>query len=274
MLGEIIGELHGRWNTNLEFYRQPKNTISVLDQRSAAPYRFGMSELRRIREAKGLSQQKLAELAGTSQPQIRRLEVGERELTKSWADRLAPFLDVRSEDLLYPPDRDSEITRTAEDEADLINVPPAGIVEVDVRAGMGGGGVVQHAYVRNGVEVTTVDALKPEPWLLPSSFVRDELRAPAARLVVLETQGDSMSPTIEPGERVFVDTGHRTPSPDGIYALRDRFGLVIVKRLQVSRGRDSARVRILSDNSNHPEEEVGLEEIEVVGRVVAAIKRH
>ena len=59
------------------------------------------SALRRIREAKGLSQPDLAKKADTSQQQIDRLEKGERRLTLSWARRLARALgpDVKPKDL-------------------------------------------------------------------------------------------------------------------------------------------------------------------------------
>jgi phage repressor protein C with HTH and peptisase S24 domain len=60
-----------------------------------------MSALREARKAAGLTQAQLAELAGTSQPQIRRLEVGDRELTKAWAERLAPFVRTSPQALLF-----------------------------------------------------------------------------------------------------------------------------------------------------------------------------
>ena len=66
-------------------------------------------------------------------------------------------------------------------------------------------------------------------------FVREQLHTSAARLLVLETNGDSMVPTILSGERVIVDTNHKTPTPDGLYAIRDTFGCIVVKRLQVMR---------------------------------------
>lgn len=58
-----------------------------------------MSRLRELREAHGLSQERLAELVKpkTSQPQIGRLEkkpgeTGYRKMTVNWAQRLAPHL--------------------------------------------------------------------------------------------------------------------------------------------------------------------------------------
>jgi phage repressor protein C with HTH and peptisase S24 domain len=143
------------------------------------------------------------------------------------------------------------------------------VQEIDVRAGMGGGGLVTHEVRRHG---DAADPVKAETWSFPSEFMRQELRVPAARLIVIETQGDSMTPTILPGERVLVDTGHQVPSPDGIYALRDRFGAIVVKRLQSHRR--EARITIISDNPHHPAEEVGLDEIAIVGRVIGGWKRY
>lgn len=68
-------------------------------------YRIGMKSMKRLREAKGLSQEQLAELVGSSQPQIGRLEKkpGDkhyRPMTVRWAQRLAPHLGCKAADLL------------------------------------------------------------------------------------------------------------------------------------------------------------------------------
>lgn len=60
-----------------------------------------MNNLKFFREKMGLSAKKLAELAGTSQPQIFRLENGHRKLTKEWAVRLAPHLSVTPKQLMF-----------------------------------------------------------------------------------------------------------------------------------------------------------------------------
>ena len=67
------------------------------------------------------------------------------------------------------------------------------------------------------------DPIKAEGWVFPASF-RARAAAPSpARLLVLDTNGDSMAPTVVSGDRVVVDTGHKTPTPDGLYAIRDTF---------------------------------------------------
>jgi SOS-response transcriptional repressor LexA len=85
-----------------------KNTVLVFEYDALRHYRPAMHKLRELRDGLGLSQQALADLAGTSQPQIRRLEAGERKLTKEWAERLAPHLQVEAVALLFSDSDDAE----------------------------------------------------------------------------------------------------------------------------------------------------------------------
>lgn len=57
--------------------------------------------LLQARTAKGLSQAKLGELAGTSGQQIEKLEKDQRKLTLEWAERLAPHLGCTAKDILF-----------------------------------------------------------------------------------------------------------------------------------------------------------------------------
>jgi SOS-response transcriptional repressor LexA len=57
--------------------------------------------LREARLAANFSQTELARRADTSQAQINKLEAGERKLTKEWAERLAPHLNVTATQLLF-----------------------------------------------------------------------------------------------------------------------------------------------------------------------------
>lgn len=227
------------------------------------------SRLKKARAVRGMSQSTVAKHMRVTRGAVGQWEVGATAPTRDNLNKLASLYRVGYDWLATgkgtPPDPSAApVIRTAP----AMETPGAErVAELDVRAGMGGGGLLENEVRQDG---QYLDAVKPEPWLLPRSFVRDVLRVPPDRLVVLETQGDSMSPTIESGTRVIVDTGHKLPTPDGVFALRDRYDMVVVKRLQARR--DAPRVRVISDNPNHEDEEVGADEIAILGRVLCALK--
>tara|TARA_R110002167_G_scaffold42512_6_gene129124 strand:- start:2159 stop:2947 length:789 start_codon:yes stop_codon:yes gene_type:complete len=144
------------------------------------------------------------------------------------------------------------------------NVSDNGVPQIDVTAGMGGGGLTGHVNVtHNGI---TIDADQVSGvWGLPESIYA-RIGVPPSRLAALPVQGDSMYPTLKDGDVIFVDTGHRMPSPDGIYALADDYGGVIVKRLESHSSNGS--VRIISDNDRHGTYERNEEDMFIFGRFV------
>lgn len=151
------------------------------------------------------------------------------------------------------------------------SIPKGGIVEVDARAGTGPGGQIQHAYRRDGDDVLTVDAIKHDPWVFPGWFMQNVLRARPEHILALETQGDSMEPTIDPGAVVFIDTRHTRPSPDGVYAIRDRWGSIQVKRLETF-GEARSHIRVVSDKDGRAVS-IPMDEITIVGKVIASWRR-
>ena len=239
-----------------------------------------MTGLYHARQARGMSRSELVRLSGVSKQQLSRLENG---LIRLRLDHLKPFagpLGYTPEQILlwgrYPgtggvAGSHVELSDVLREEAAQEDFGPAPgqVPELDTRAGLGGGGLPAREVRKEG---RYADPLKAEGWLFPASFVREQLHASAARLLVLDTTGDSMAPTIMSGERVIVDTGHKTPTPDGLYAIRDTFQCIVVKRLQVLRSSRPTRVRVISDNPNHPSEEAPLGEVEIVGKVLCCLK--
>lgn len=225
------------------------------------------NNLKALREMRGWTQEHLAGLMGTTRDMYVKLErggPGGRRLSDKWIARASEAFGVDAGEIVTdkPLDANGDAPPPTR-ERDEID-------ELDARAGLGGGGVPTMDVRRDG---NHADAVKSDRWKFPPEFLHYELRAPASRLIVLETIGDSMFPTIGPSERVIVDTGHKAPSPDGIYALRDQFGGMIVKRLQVLRRGEPPVVRVISDNPAHDAEEVGLDEIEIIGRVLFGMRR-
>jgi transcriptional regulator with XRE-family HTH domain len=128
------------------------------------------------------------------------------------------------------------------------------IEELDVRASAGGGLMGENERVL-------------AEWQVPSGIVRGYSTAPANELRIITVMGDSMEPTLQPGQRVLVDTGDRMPSPPGVFVVWDGLGLV-VKRIQVLPHSEPPRVRITSDNAKYDAYERTLDEAYIQGRVI------
>lgn len=226
-----------------------------------------------LRVERGISQADLASAVDMTQQGIQSIEAGSvkrpgklREIARALRTTEDYLLTGRGSKEI-----DADDGRAISAEFATETRPTSGIMEIDAYAGLGGGGTADGRETR--VDGEYADPVKEEAWKFPARFMREELQAPESRVLIIRTQGDSMSPTILSGDRVIIDTGHRIPSPDGIYAVRDRYGSIVVKRLQVLRKGDPPRVKIISDNPHHPEEEVGADEIGIVGRVLWSLKR-
>lgn len=133
--------------------------------------------------------------------------------------------------------------------------------EIDVSASAGGGAVVE-------AEQTSGE------WRFPTEWLRHELRGRADRngLYVITIEGDSMRGTLDDGDKVLVDIGRTAPSPPGVFILHDGLALV-AKRLEFIEGSDPQMVRILSDNNHYRPYERSVEEVKIIGRVVARWQR-
>lgn len=138
--------------------------------------------------------------------------------------------------------------------SDLVTVP-----EYDVRLSAGGGTLIEREN-QTGV------------WQWPRSYLVNELRLNPATLGIVEVEGDSMEPTLRPGDRVMVDHGDRNVARPGVYALWDS-NATVVKRVEKVPASDPAEVVLISDNKNHNEYRVFAELVNVIGRVVWFARR-
>lgn len=172
--------------------------------------------------------------------------------------------DVADLELRIPDDQP-----TIGSETGRRGIPKDTLAQIDVTGGMGGGGLT---IVSDGVPgkhgMTFAAEHVRDYWRLPPALMTGMGLRPHDT-IVLPVQGDSMLPTLNEGDFVFVDTRHRLPSPDGLYALTDEFGGIVVKRLEVlGRRDDEVLVNVISDNDRHPARERMLSEVQIIGRVV------
>lgn len=145
-----------------------------------------MPSLKELREALNLTQTELARLAGTSQPQIQRLETGERKLTKEWAKRLAPHLQTSAKELMFDSAEEDQ-----RQELEVTGLPVVGTS----RAG-------------DWLDITMMDAEQQEHETIP---VARNPRFPYARQYALLVVGDSMNQIFAEGTYVtcvdFAESG-------------------------------------------------------------------
>lgn len=175
-------------------------------------YERTMTTMRELRQAAGLSQEKLAELAGTSQPQINKLETGQRKMTVDWAVKLAHPLGVEPALLLgldvpaVPPAAPRPARPALAPLLRTASVPPAqAAASMPVRAAARGG-VDQEMFLDDG----------PIDWIARPDYLKNA-RDPYAMYVV----GDSMMPRFRPAQLLHVNP-HKPPAPGA--------GVVVVKR--------------------------------------------
>jgi transcriptional regulator with XRE-family HTH domain len=229
-----------------------------------------MTGLYYAREARGMSRSELVRRSGISKQQLSRLENGHIRLRLDHLKPFAPHLGYSPEQMLLwgrlPGTGGADGAGTTQHPDSVPSKFPgvAQVPELETRTATGVG--------EKRKDGRHADILKSDRWFLPESFVREELHASPERLVVIEAAGDSMAPTIASGERVIVDTEHKTPSPDGLYAIRDAFKHIVIRRLHVLRAAHPPRVKVISDNPKHPSEETSLSDLEVFGKVLGCLK--
>lgn len=165
--------------------------------------------IKELRDAKNLTQSDLAELVGTSQPQIKRLESGERTLSKEWAERIAPHLGVTPEILLFgKPDGLPPLSQDSPPDAqnNVFHLPNA-----QIRGKLEGVGRKIPVY---GQAVGGVNG----EFIMNGSVLFEVLAPPSLSQVsgayAVQVSGDSMYPRYEDGEICFVDPKRRVKKGD------------------------------------------------------------
>lgn len=207
------------------------------------------------REAAGLSQSALARMVGIGQSSVNRIEAGETRAPRNLRE-LARAMKTSPEYLLGETDDPSVgfapiATRAPADDR-IIEIP-----------------VIDLAYGMGGTFLDDFDAtVRSEPF--PISFIRRYTKAQAENLVIADGLGDSMAPTIGSNDQMLIDRSVDTIRvADQIWAFS--FGGVgMVKRL---RPRPDGSVAILSDNPAVPEDRAVDDELFLIGRVVAIVRK-
>lgn len=177
---------------------------------------------------------------------------------------------IRSFDPDEPDHTAADEAPTFGTETGVRGIPEDASAQLDLTGGLGSGGL---SIVSEGVPgrrgmTFAADQIR-DYWRLPQAIL-GALGLRAHDVAIIPVQGDSMLPTLNEGDVVFIDTRHRWPSPPGLYAILDEIGGVVVKRLEISSppGAEQQMVSIISDNPRHIRKEWRAEDVHIIGRVM------
>ncbi len=203
-----------------------------------------------LADGQGVSLATLSELIGRNPSYLQQYirKGSPRKLDEGDRATLARFFGVAESELGAPEDNSSDSNRPAK-RGDWVEIPR---LPLDDSAGPGslGGGAL-------GVEERAFDAFR-----FSTRWLREQ-GLEAAMLSAIAVAGDSMEPLLRDGDEILVD---RTPRPlrEGIHVLR-LGDARLVKRVQQGK---PGRLTLISENPHYPPMDVGLDEVDVIGRVV------
>lgn len=227
--------------------------------------------IKQAREARKMSQAQLATAVGQDQSTIAHWE-RERNFPKpAMLKRLAVTLGVTPEWLLYgtkpesasSPGHTFGVAATTDDgqATDAVSIS-----ELELRAMAGNGGEVEVFAGEREMEAVT------GRYSFPAAGFRELYGAAPDRVRIVEVIGDSMEPTLRPGQKLMLDIADRFPTPPGIFVVFDGFGMVI-KRISIVPHSDPLRVKISSDNKEYDPYERLVEEAHIQGRIIGTWRR-
>lgn len=201
-----------------------------------------------IRLAKGCTMKQVEELAGLKGGNISRIEKGTQWVNEETLHRLADALGVQVHEFFINDEEKKKDSRYIT------------FRQIDIQASAGAGAQAEeHPEVLREISVL-------EAWARQMLGVIDP-----NRVRIITCKGDSMMPTIRPGDIVFVDISVRQFEAEGIYILswQDR---LLIKRLNAMFD-GTGRLAIQSDNEANYKTEYVLpgqaDMLHINGRVLA-----
>ena len=191
-----------------------------------------------------IGQAELARQIGVSQPAVFKLLAG----TQRWSVRLQEIARILRTTEAYLTDQTDDPTAEQLDVLELLvldrNLRPDG-----------------HASIDSTVAV--------DKMIFSRTYLRLLTSGSLSQMAFFTGVGDAMYPTIHDRDGLLVDLADTTPTEgDKIWALR-HYGHAIIRRLRPSAG----GYQILCDNTNIVPDRGDAQCLEIVGRVVAVVKR-
>ena len=85
----------------------------------------------------------------------------------------------------------------------------------------------------------------------------------------LNVIGDSMEPALKDGSIIFIDKNQRDIKKGGIFVLATNAG-VFIKRVVL---KTNGTIELISENSIYPKENISIDEVNIIGKVIGALEK-
>ncbi|UYZ76845.1 XRE family transcriptional regulator [Moraxella bovis] len=210
------------------------------------------TRLQQVREQSGLGRATVCEKVGIGTTTLRQWEVGATEVSLETLEKLARLYKVSPQYLIFGTDGDTlppEPTSTSDDEYHYVPYF-RGVI-----ASAGGG------KFSDGVIGTDDFLAFRKEWINRTSLT-------ASQLVAINTDGDSMFPTIPENATVLIDKSKDTAKDGRIYVIRIGEQLYVKRTQWLPTG-----LRLISDNTIYDpidlsKADLDSSDIEIYGQVV------
>lgn len=200
-------------------------------------------------EALGLSQRVLADALGIEENKVSKVKGGTRQFQGAEVLKAHRWLDAQEKQVGDSARHSDQLPTITADAGETVE-----IIQLDLSLPMGAGATVD-------------DYIEEEPRVFDLAYIRGFTRTEPSRLRLARGVGDSMWPTLQSYDQVWIDSTQRVLNQsDRVWAVSINGGAAI-KRLRALKG---GRVLVISDNPGpgHENYEVDADEIMIGGRVI------
>lgn len=211
----------------------------------------------------------LARALGIPAPRISEVISGKRRIQPDEVAPAAAYLEMTNTDVL----RQVSKSTASEEQLGHLGVAPdlppvvsdlPGYVPIEgvlLPVGMGGGG---------GELNMSHDEI--ETLYFRERLIAHELHARPGDIKHFDVRGQSMTPVLEHGDEVLIDTRDTNPAEPGLFVLWDSDGMVC-KWVQLVHQSDPPRIKVSSENKRFDPHEPLAEQCRIFGRVVWYARR-
>ncbi len=203
-------------------------------------------KIKKIIEEKGLTQEKFGSIIGKTNACVNQWIKGKRDLSTADIEKICDSFSV-SPNFLY-------------NREDSLSIP-SDIVKIDV--------LDVSACCGNGIANISENVIGHQ--FVSKSMLKEYTFTSPDNIKIIRAVGDSMIPTINPSDMLWIDISVKEPSSDGLYLLTVGQDLMI-KRIQINPFNN--QVQIKSDNPAYaPILLNNYKEVSCIGKVVYHMKR-